>query len=542
TANVEGPNNGSSALSPPTNPDQGDGSSTYRITRPAASFASTACRRFLFRPDLTQMEHSVGSSHQSSRIAASAPRIIAPDRLPSKLRETCHACALSKVRCSKEKPSCARCSKRGVTCEYVVTKRPGRKRDAAKSTLVRGTRCHGFDAVAGLNLHATDANCMWIEDMLPAVAGGNENGRGGTHDGHLDSTQGLANSPMSWPLKANDGTEMAVDMSDFLMPLITPLSSTFTVKTPDFLSAADHVSAPDTPRNDQPMQDGSSVAQLLIPDSARQEHGAVEEALSLHLFSNASSRSLSSVPASSPTSRIVDDSDSSATSCCCLVRALEIMAKLSSSDMADAGISAASRKNAIPDETLAGQAHGSPFLNTTFTANKQTIEALGTMLHGSCQENVYLLTCMSMIVFKVLRRYEVAAAQSVSTDAYEAGNCYETATPHRGRHDARQRHGPQDGDSPLGRVAAQMVLGELHLVQQLVNRLSLRLRNSLDRTADDGVDADVRHGTLHGRAASPDDKADASFFSSATLSRMEHDLRKAVVMLSSNIIDMLRRI
>ncbi|KAG5925846.1 hypothetical protein E4U42_003884 [Claviceps africana] len=493
------------------------------------------------------MDNSDAGRHESSRMTASVPRIITSERWPSKLRETCHACALSKVRCSKEKPSCTRCSKRGVTCEYIVTKRPGRKRDATKSTFVRGTRRQGFDAVAGLN--GTDASCMWFEDMLPAASGrngnangnGDGNGRGGTSDKHLDSTQAEAHSPMLWPLTAGDAAELAVDVSDFLIPLITPLSSTFTVETPDFLGAADYVSAPNTPQNGQPMQDGSSVAQLLIPDGARQVHGAARGTLSLDLLSNSSPRSLYSVPASSPASRIVDDSDLSPTSCCCLVRALEIMARLSSSDTADPVVSATSRQNAIQDEALLGHAHAIPFLDTTFRANKQTIEALGTMLHGSCQEDVYLLTCMSMIVFKVLRRYEAAAGQSMSTDAHEAGHCYEMATLHVSRLEARQRHGAQDGDS-LRRGAAQLVLGELHLVQQLVNRLSLRLRNSMDRTPDDGVDAEVGDGMLHGRATSFDDKADTSFFSAATLNRMEHDLRKALAMLSSNIINMLRRI
>lgn len=333
---------------------------------------------------------------------------------------------------------------------------------------------------------------------------------------------------------------MAGDMSDFLMPLITPLSTTtFTVKTPDFLNASVHVSAPNTPDNNQPVQGSSSVVQLLIPDSAREGHdAAIDEALSLDFLSTSSSRSLSRVPVSSPSSsRVVDDSDSSAasSSCCCLVKALEIMAKLSSDLIQPPGISVlTSRKNTDRDESLFGQAYISPLLNATFTANKQTIEALSTMLHGSCQENVYLLTCMSMIVFKVLRRYEVVAGQSVSTDMHVVSDSlYEN--------DARQRHGDQDGHSHR-RVAAQLVLGELHLVQQLVNRLSSRLRHNLDRTADDGVDSENSDGTLEYRDTLVDDKAETSFFSAATLSQIDYDLRKGLVMLSSSIITMLRRI
>ncbi|OJJ77434.1 hypothetical protein ASPBRDRAFT_36658 [Aspergillus brasiliensis CBS 101740] len=46
-----------------------------------------------------------------------------------KLRDSCNACSASKVKCNREKPTCARCAKRGLMCEYLVTRRAGRKRD-----------------------------------------------------------------------------------------------------------------------------------------------------------------------------------------------------------------------------------------------------------------------------------------------------------------------------------------------------------------------------------------------------------------------------
>lgn len=47
-----------------------------------------------------------------------------------RLRDSCHACAASKVKCSKDKPTCVRCTRRGTTCQYFATKRPGRKRNS----------------------------------------------------------------------------------------------------------------------------------------------------------------------------------------------------------------------------------------------------------------------------------------------------------------------------------------------------------------------------------------------------------------------------
>ncbi|RYP72747.1 hypothetical protein DL770_007924 [Monosporascus sp. CRB-9-2] len=71
--------------------------------------------------------------------AASAPttsssRRSAPPAGP-KLRDSCHACASSKVKCHKEKPTCSRCSKRGITCEYFVIRRGGRTNHERRSTI-----------------------------------------------------------------------------------------------------------------------------------------------------------------------------------------------------------------------------------------------------------------------------------------------------------------------------------------------------------------------------------------------------------------------
>jgi hypothetical protein len=44
-----------------------------------------------------------------------------------RLRDSCQACATSKTKCSKDKPQCIRCAKRGTSCQYLVTQRTGRK-------------------------------------------------------------------------------------------------------------------------------------------------------------------------------------------------------------------------------------------------------------------------------------------------------------------------------------------------------------------------------------------------------------------------------
>ncbi|KAJ5726148.1 Aflatoxin biosynthesis regulatory protein [Penicillium malachiteum] len=61
---------------------------------------------------------------------ASNPTAPIPGR--PKLRDSCNACSASKVKCNREKPTCLRCAKRGLVCEYLVTRRAGRKHDKAR--------------------------------------------------------------------------------------------------------------------------------------------------------------------------------------------------------------------------------------------------------------------------------------------------------------------------------------------------------------------------------------------------------------------------
>lgn len=42
------------------------------------------------------------------------------------VRSTCDSCGDSKIRCSREKPACRRCVRKGLTCSYSAPKRPGR--------------------------------------------------------------------------------------------------------------------------------------------------------------------------------------------------------------------------------------------------------------------------------------------------------------------------------------------------------------------------------------------------------------------------------
>ena len=64
-----------------------------------------------------------GREHQDVQLTPDLPR-----NSKKKLRESCNNCAISKVRCSKERPICKRCEDRGTLCQFSLSRRSGKRR------------------------------------------------------------------------------------------------------------------------------------------------------------------------------------------------------------------------------------------------------------------------------------------------------------------------------------------------------------------------------------------------------------------------------
>ncbi|KAI1486578.1 aflatoxin regulatory protein-domain-containing protein [Biscogniauxia mediterranea] len=76
--------------------------------------------------------------------ASSVPALAASTSPPTpKLKDSCHNCATAKLRCSKEKPTCSRCEKQGKKCQYLATKRAGRKRVSSLNSRSSSTSSPG---------------------------------------------------------------------------------------------------------------------------------------------------------------------------------------------------------------------------------------------------------------------------------------------------------------------------------------------------------------------------------------------------------------
>ena len=72
-------------------------------------------------------ENSIQRGSQSPPLQASASSRL-PRHEPRKLRASCDGCYLSKVKCTKERPTCTRCLNHGVPCKYSPCGRIGKPR------------------------------------------------------------------------------------------------------------------------------------------------------------------------------------------------------------------------------------------------------------------------------------------------------------------------------------------------------------------------------------------------------------------------------
>ncbi len=442
-------------------------------------------------------------SHESITRLAQLRRSTAP--LAPKLRDSCHACAASKVKCNKEKPTCARCGKRGLRCEYFATKRAGRKHDSRSSNTKRVTQPLP---------ESSSSNC--------------------SESGHLILPNPIHPSPR---LQTSSYPDIA---PDFFSPADPTWSSMLTTDFDDF---------PASPLS-------FSVLETVDPDSSAQPHfdlqgvndgwldfdGAAEFFIPEDTFSVIED-SISEPPTvakqlSPPISHASTNSDAqhfqafcSESSCRCMIRALDLMKQLLPNDL-----TACARLRTQGNEKAA------PTIHTLVAENEQTIEAVNKMLQCSCSQDGYLLAIMSLIVFKVLGWY--AAAARDTPEINEGQNPRKSSPDQRrlsSRHSEHVLQPPtvvgcyRDDGEDQRRMAAQLVLSELHRVQWLVNQLSQRLQ--AHRMSNGAVD--TPNSAAGGQGTLPDPEL-TSPFSSPMLDQLETDLRKRLRALSLDVVDMLR--
>ena len=472
----------------------------------------------------------------------------------SKLRDSCQACAASKVKCPKEKPSCSRCDSRGISCQYFLTKRPGRRRESESG----GTHASNNKSSISINPnsvidtdtdtnHSKDRDGDTIKAIPPPVTTRFLSG-----STTPPSTRSWGNSYSGTP--ANPSQPISPRLDDMLMPdssdifHVTGDNNMFPdlvdfgcdINDMDFVMSA--IDSPFT----LPVLDGNGgggaiaplrkdIGSLLIPPEGSGPGIAV---LSETLLAGDTASTPSAGSSRSSNNQVLWTQTSSVPRtlepppCGCLMRALDILKMLSSTQSTPRATSV----SGTPESSTASD--GDETSRVVLLENKQSIEAVNSMLAcSSCAEDSFLFTVSAMVVLKILERY--AAAARSQSDRTRAGTA-EVALDRVANMMDSTFNNARDTQG-TGRRAAQLVLSELHRVQRVVNQLSPKLKEHIEGGGQNlglGLDLWDHHlvmGNNGGKTPA------AASFSADTLGGLEKDVRKSLTSLSAEMINVLRQ-
>ncbi|RYP90778.1 hypothetical protein DL770_003111 [Monosporascus sp. CRB-9-2] len=406
-----------------------------------------------------------------------------------KLRDSCQACAASKVKCSKDKPTCARCKERGTTCQYLVTQRTGRKFRRRNSENVQN------NATPGQTTTPPSSTSPYSPGEVEATAGVS----------FLDSPFITLNT----------------SLDDFIASLPTPPS----------------LSLPATPNQNNPSQPNIppeythesyaasncplNQADIPLPSYEEPLYTSNEtglDPLEYGLDALACSFQTSQLSQLGATPNLNGGSEQPD----CLKTALHLMGQLSCRE---------SPLSASPTPT--GYEHQATPLQTVIEKNREAIETISAMLQLACSQDGYFLVIVSLVVSKVLSGYAAAARmpsgendkQSLSTPVSAPSSHWPTIT-------AERIPTPPLKTEEIDPMTAQRVLNELYRVQGLIDQLASKVqlcarRNSSFSSEDSLLDNDTTPTTFP--------------FSATVLSQLTGELRKRLSALSLELIDGLRQ-
>ncbi|KAI1810489.1 hypothetical protein GGS20DRAFT_183240 [Poronia punctata] len=428
---------------------------------------------------------SLQSPVSPSPLSTSTPTSTTPAPF-RKLRDSCHNCALSKLRCSKEKPTCARCMRQGKTCGYVPSKRAGRTQTMRSDG--KGSRSKKSPTPTPMPRESSSSETS--AETAPATMS--------PESIHLSLAQpsacfqdmlpGLFSNPEESSLPSpSTYTPQFFDMSGISMPwsLFEPMGSTGSSQSDALL--AHTFSDPDlhqsifpTPESNVSLSDISIIPDTSIPS---QSHGEDNR------------------PHSLPTpTDIASDSY-----CDCMGRALELFRKLSLEHPGNAKCPSRKQEAGV---------------------NKKHVQTILNMLECSCSEDSYLVHLMCLLVFKIMSLYNHAIRRGEQADTEEEqGSDHKMADSPT----AKEDHRIQEEDRI--RITAQSFFGELHLVQRLIGLLSGRLK---------GFGTGNMPKANIPETAGVKNENGGSSIPVTLLHQLEVDLRRRLRALSGEIVDIIR--
>ncbi|KAI0539699.1 hypothetical protein GGR58DRAFT_463807 [Xylaria digitata] len=408
---------------------------------------------------------------------------------PVKLRDSCHACAVSKVKCHREKPTCSRCSRRGIACKYVVTRRGGRKHSTSTTSEDKDPPQHSTTNHPIQPLEVAQS----LPETNPST--------GITYTEAFDYDA----VPLTGTLADLDFTFFTNTSSPEGQSMLPPLADVIT----DFGALDTPLSGTNTPSTD------IFADSLLFGSIAAQESSTSSDTAGKEFPSTVAPLSQVVSPDEAlPCCQALLSTDASYD--CCLSHALGLMQILIPPNR--------SWRNGV-----------SPTIEDTIDKNKHVLGAIGSIMQCPCSDDGYLLAIISLMIYKVLGRYDVALRNiPVTNSRYRNPTITSLSTPSSVKNrpngaclmtDSHRFYG-EDQD----RMKAQSVLGELHRVQSLINLLSRKLK-SLAYKKREG------HEKVGGYGGAQEMPSISAF----VIDQVGTDLRNRLQWLSKNIIERLSR-
>ncbi|KAL4958100.1 aflatoxin regulatory protein-domain-containing protein [Aspergillus filifer] len=440
------------------------------------------------------------------------PHRLSTGQQPRKLRDSCIHCANSKVKCNKEKPICSRCVRRRLDCEYKISRRTGRTSRVVNQPSQSGSLARTADDPTASP--ASQPACFSLTQP-PIVSQAAQASSTSTQTPLLtpittvpfhetSQDQCMPHTPDIWRSLLSPNA-FAANVNDFasLIPMPANVDDIFAsvMPSPHFANS-----------NLDPITGEDLTSSMSVSDLPLFPTPAVSDIKSIHTADTNSQHSGS-----------------------CLTMILDIFRNLFPSTSMACRFPCGEQKTHVRT------------LETVVSENKQIIDTINVVLDCPCSHDGYMISIVSLAVFKVMSWYVAAAKGQMAS--FREGIMWER--DYSNQSDCAGRTPFEDQtlstDAPIGgdhsdhpnRMAAQLVLSELHRVQQLVNVLALRLENIRLKSSLSSVAAftssrgNADHSHFELNRASP--------LSGSTLSQLEEDLRKCLRAVSSETIDILRQ-
>ncbi|KAL6790820.1 hypothetical protein J3E68DRAFT_438615 [Trichoderma sp. SZMC 28012] len=530
-----------------------------------------------------------------------------------KLRRTCEAvcsivllylCASVKVKCSKEKPECSRCQHRGITCQYFVEKRPGRKRqlsrhisEANSTAAAMGCCCdqvgndirqHSVSSLSPNLFHTYRSSTMLDAQGAEIITASVTSALGHAVANMFTNCDGRYVSPhLSQDFISNGPFNNAMAAGDYksIFSAFEEDGGSMSAGLVDAGSEMDRLGLfPPSTVSEGYRQPFRDIASLLMPIEGTTVFTPISESMSIPDTSSCSCCSStgrlesSSVrfPSTGPSTASLADTSTGGTSpadipetsvCQCLDQALQLLKRV---------ISRMSSITQDDDESSNDFFETEPqpqWLQAMLSENRQCLGVMDNILACSnTDEDSILPGILCMILLNILDRYSNVVwsrpllPHSPNHGVAELGSnmsgylIMETglvaSTMHRhtfiSNLQGQMQHihldqgtSQHSDDQYFGRATAHLVLRELQWMQRVVNKMVARLKGldyyNASRQTQRNCGWEGRQQTTPLPLEELADPGLTSSFSAGTLELMATDIQKRLATLSSSIINQLRQ-